>query len=95
ARDAARNLEPLMGNGNGNGKGGGNGYKFRGFMPARECAYQDFLKCQPHIYNGTEGVVGLTSWFEKMETVFYISNYPEKYQVKYAMCTLLNSALTW
>nr|GEW32368.1 hypothetical protein [Tanacetum cinerariifolium] len=31
----------------------------------------------------------------KMETVFHISNYPEKYQVKYASCTLLNSALTW
>ncbi|GJW03569.1 hypothetical protein Tco_1562425 [Tanacetum coccineum] len=30
-----------------------------------------------------------------METVFYISNCPEKYQVKYASCTLLNSALTW
>ncbi|GJT86305.1 reverse transcriptase domain-containing protein [Tanacetum coccineum] len=30
-----------------------------------------------------------------METVFHISNYPEKYQVKYDMCTLLNSALTW
>ncbi|GJR29871.1 putative reverse transcriptase domain-containing protein [Tanacetum coccineum] len=34
-------------------------------------------------------------WFEKMETVFHISNCPEKYQVKYATCTLLNSALTW
>ncbi|GJS71939.1 putative reverse transcriptase domain-containing protein [Tanacetum coccineum] len=41
------------------------------------------------------GVVGLTRWFEKMETVFHISNYPEKYQVKYATCTLLNNALTW
>ncbi|GKB38238.1 putative reverse transcriptase domain-containing protein [Tanacetum coccineum] len=41
------------------------------------------------------GVVGLTCWFEKMETVFYISNCPEKYQVKYASYTLLNSALTW
>ncbi|GKB68979.1 putative reverse transcriptase domain-containing protein, partial [Tanacetum coccineum] len=30
-----------------------------------------------------------------METVFHISNCPEKYQVKYATCTLLNSALTW
>ncbi|GKF38138.1 hypothetical protein Tco_0118199 [Tanacetum coccineum] len=30
-----------------------------------------------------------------MEIVFHISNYPEKYQVKYATCTLLNSALTW
>ncbi|GJU13206.1 reverse transcriptase domain-containing protein, partial [Tanacetum coccineum] len=34
-------------------------------------------------------------WFEKMETVFHISNCPEKYQVKYATYTLLNSALTW
>nr|GEV17979.1 reverse transcriptase domain-containing protein [Tanacetum cinerariifolium] len=71
--DAARNLEPLMrngrngnrgngnrGNGNGNGNEGGNGYNFRGFMPAREGTYQDFLKCQPLSFNGTEGVVVLT-----------------------------------
>ncbi|GJV12984.1 putative reverse transcriptase domain-containing protein [Tanacetum coccineum] len=83
------------GNGNGNGNGGEYGYNFRGFMPARECTYQDFLKCQPLNFNGTEGVVGLTRWFEKMEIVFHISNCPEKYQVKYASCTLLNSALTW
>ncbi|GJX53871.1 putative reverse transcriptase domain-containing protein [Tanacetum coccineum] len=83
-------------NGNGNGNGGGNGYNFGGLMPvARECTYQDFLKCQPLNFNGTEGVVGLTRWFEKMETVFHISNCPQKYQVKYATCTLLNSALTW
>ncbi|GKC32165.1 reverse transcriptase domain-containing protein [Tanacetum coccineum] len=30
-----------------------------------------------------------------MGTVFNISNCPPKYQVKYATCTLLNSALTW
>ncbi|GKC54891.1 putative reverse transcriptase domain-containing protein [Tanacetum coccineum] len=83
------------GNRNGNGNGGEYGYNFRGFMPARECTYQDFLKCQPLNFNGTEGVVGLTRWFEKMETVFHISNCLEKYQVKYASCTLLNSALTW
>ncbi|GJR52649.1 putative reverse transcriptase domain-containing protein [Tanacetum coccineum] len=70
------------GNGNGNGKRGGNGYNFGGFVPARECTYLDFLKCQPLSFNGTEGVVGLTRWFEKMETVFHISNCPEKYQVK-------------
>ncbi|GJU37093.1 reverse transcriptase domain-containing protein [Tanacetum coccineum] len=64
-------------------------------MSARECTYQDFLKCQPLNFNGTKGVVGLTRWFEKMEIVFHISNCPEKYQVKYASCTLLNSALTW
>nr|GEU33341.1 hypothetical protein [Tanacetum cinerariifolium] len=71
------------GNGNGgNGNGGGNGYNFGGFMPARECTYQDFLKYQPLSFNGKEGVVGLTRWFEKMETMFHISNYLEKYQVK-------------
>ncbi|GJU20131.1 putative reverse transcriptase domain-containing protein [Tanacetum coccineum] len=79
-----------VGNGNGNGNGGEYGYNFRGFMPARECTYQDFLKCQPLNFNGTEGVVGLTRWFEKMETIFHISNYPEKYQVKYASCMFLN-----
>ncbi|GKA02098.1 putative reverse transcriptase domain-containing protein [Tanacetum coccineum] len=87
AHDAARNLEPLIGdggkqgevngnggngnggngnggaNGNGNGNGGGNGYNFRGFMPARECTYQDFLKCQPLSFNGTEGVVGALTWW--------------------------------
>ncbi|GJV91325.1 putative reverse transcriptase domain-containing protein [Tanacetum coccineum] len=30
-----------------------------------------------------------------METMFHISNCPERYQVKYATCTLLDSALTW
>ncbi|GJY03475.1 reverse transcriptase domain-containing protein [Tanacetum coccineum] len=53
------------------------------------------MKCQPLNFKGTKGVVGLIRWFEKMETVFHISNCPEKYQVKYATCTLLNSALTW
>ncbi|GJT36712.1 putative reverse transcriptase domain-containing protein [Tanacetum coccineum] len=68
------------GNGNGNGNGGENGYNFGGFVSARECTYQDFLKCQPLSFNRTEGVVGLTRWFKKMETVFHISNYPKKYQ---------------
>ncbi|GJU07644.1 putative reverse transcriptase domain-containing protein [Tanacetum coccineum] len=56
---------------------------------------EDFMKCQPTSFKGTEGVVGLIRWSEKMETVFHISNCPEKYQVKYATCTLLDSALTW
>ncbi|GJU33647.1 hypothetical protein Tco_1182001 [Tanacetum coccineum] len=89
--------------GNGNGGNGGNGNRngnhgmnYGGFMPvARECTFQDFLKCKPHNFSGTEGVVGLTRWFEKMETVFNISNCPSKYQVKYATCTLQDSALTW
>ncbi|GKB07807.1 putative reverse transcriptase domain-containing protein [Tanacetum coccineum] len=90
------------GNGNGNhGDGGNNGNgnpneNGRGSMPvARVCTYQDFVKCQPLNFKGTEGVVGLTRWYEKIETVFHISNCLEVYQVKYATCTLLDSALTW
>nr|GEY86343.1 putative reverse transcriptase domain-containing protein [Tanacetum cinerariifolium] len=82
--------------GNGNGGNGNHGMNYEGFMPmARECTFQDFLKCKPHTFSRTEGVVRLTRWFEKMETVFNISNCPPKYQVKYATCTLQNSALTW
>nr|GEX75167.1 putative reverse transcriptase domain-containing protein [Tanacetum cinerariifolium] len=39
-----------------------------------EYTYSDFLKCQPLNFKGTEGVVGLTQWFEEMESVFHISN---------------------
>nr|GEW11706.1 reverse transcriptase domain-containing protein [Tanacetum cinerariifolium] len=39
----------------------------------RECTYLDFMKCQPLNFKGTEGVVELTQWFEKMETVFRIN----------------------
>ncbi|GKE41758.1 putative reverse transcriptase domain-containing protein, partial [Tanacetum coccineum] len=81
---------------NGNGRNRNPNENDRGDRPvARECTYQDFIKCQPLNFKGMEGVVGLIRWFEKMETVFHISNYLEKYQVKYATCTLLNSALTW
>ncbi|GKE00627.1 putative reverse transcriptase domain-containing protein [Tanacetum coccineum] len=41
---------------------------------ARECTYTDFLKCQPLNFKGTEGVAGLSQWFERMESVFHISN---------------------
>ncbi|GKC23636.1 hypothetical protein Tco_1025786 [Tanacetum coccineum] len=82
--------------GNGNDRDGNPNENNRGARPvALECTYQDFMKCQPLNFKGVEGVFGLIRWFEKMETVFHISNCPEKYQVKYSTCTLLNSALTW
>nr|GEU89096.1 putative reverse transcriptase domain-containing protein [Tanacetum cinerariifolium] len=99
AREAAMNLEPLNENGyeqedeNGGNGNGGNGENENGV--ARECIFQDFLKCKPHNFSGTEGIVRLTRWFEKMETVLNISNCLPKYQVKYATCTLQDSALTW
>ncbi|GJU42201.1 hypothetical protein Tco_1195158 [Tanacetum coccineum] len=119
ARDATRNLEPLVeggneqedkngddyeggnrgGNKNGNGNRGVNGNRNRGGNDNENgngnSNENDFLECQQLNFKGAEGVVGLTRWFEKMETVFHISNCPQKYQVKYAACTLLDSALTW
>ncbi|GKG00263.1 reverse transcriptase domain-containing protein, partial [Tanacetum coccineum] len=62
---------------------------------ARGCSYKEFLNCQPRNFDGTEGAVGLTRWFEKMESVFRICNCAENCQVKYATCTLLDGALTW
>ncbi|GJZ20786.1 putative reverse transcriptase domain-containing protein [Tanacetum coccineum] len=62
---------------------------------ARECTYPDFLKCKPLNFKGTEGVVGLTQWFKKMESVFSISNCIVACQVKFATCTLQENALTW
>ncbi|GJS06899.1 putative reverse transcriptase domain-containing protein [Tanacetum coccineum] len=75
--------------GNGNGRNENPDEDVRGDRPvARECTYQDFMKCQPLSFMGTEGVVGLIRWFEKMEIVFHISNCPEKSQVNVAMmCT--------
>nr|GEU78170.1 reverse transcriptase domain-containing protein [Tanacetum cinerariifolium] len=90
-------------NGNSNGYGGGNGNgnelgegnengnpttNVRGLLPiARACTYQDFLRCEPLIFKGTKGVVGPSKWFEKMETVFHISNCPQKYQELVLLCT--------
>nr|GFA55521.1 hypothetical protein [Tanacetum cinerariifolium] len=55
--------------GNGNRRNEENGnhvMNYGGFMPtARECTFQYFLKCKPHTFSGTEGVVGLTRWFKK------------------------------
>nr|GEV84896.1 hypothetical protein [Tanacetum cinerariifolium] len=63
--------------------------------PSLECTYQDFMKCKPLYFKGTERVVELTQWFERMETVFRISNCTVENQIKFATCTLLGSALTW
>ncbi|GKA12491.1 hypothetical protein Tco_0692037, partial [Tanacetum coccineum] len=77
-----------------------NGYNSNGSGPrpaqtARECSYSEFLKCKPLDFKGTEGVIRLTRWFEKMEYVFSISNCTTSFQVKFATCTLQDDALTW
>ncbi|GJV46498.1 hypothetical protein Tco_1431034 [Tanacetum coccineum] len=51
-------------NGNGN-RNGNHGMNYRGFMPvARECTFQDFLKCKPHNFSGTEGVDNALTWVD-------------------------------
>ncbi|GJT83985.1 putative reverse transcriptase domain-containing protein [Tanacetum coccineum] len=67
----------------------------RPVQPTRVCSYPDFMKCQPLNFKGTEGVVGLSQWLKKMESVFHISDCAIENQVKFATCTLLGVALTW
>ncbi|GJV97948.1 hypothetical protein Tco_1549525 [Tanacetum coccineum] len=86
ARDATRNGDDSHTSGTG---------ARRPAQVARECTYPDFLKCQPLNFKGTGGVVGLTQWFEKMESVYIISNCIVACQFKFATCTLQGNALTW
>nr|GEY22258.1 reverse transcriptase domain-containing protein [Tanacetum cinerariifolium] len=47
------------------------------------------------VISGTEGVVGLSCWFEKMESIFHISGCAVGNQVKFATCTMLDVTLTY
>ncbi|GJW07788.1 hypothetical protein Tco_1570211 [Tanacetum coccineum] len=58
----------------------------RNVQTTRPCFYADFMKCQPLNFKGNEGVVGLTRWIEKMESVFNISGCAIENQVKFATC---------
>nr|GEV15763.1 hypothetical protein [Tanacetum cinerariifolium] len=59
------------------------------------CSYSDSMKRQPLNFKGTEGFIGLSRWFKKMESVFHISGCGNENQVKFATYTLLDAALTW
>ncbi|GKB65781.1 putative reverse transcriptase domain-containing protein [Tanacetum coccineum] len=52
----------------------------RPVQPACVCTYPDFMKCQPLNFKGTEGVVGLSHWLEKMELT-------QRFQELDLMCT--------
>ncbi|GJU96836.1 putative reverse transcriptase domain-containing protein [Tanacetum coccineum] len=77
---------------------GGSGSTNTGGTVAPEvqgCSYKTFMNGKPHSFNGTEGVVGLKRWFEKIEQVFEICKCAEDDKVKFAMCTFEGRALTW
>ncbi|GJT39662.1 hypothetical protein Tco_0939527 [Tanacetum coccineum] len=71
---------------------GGSGSANTGGTVAPEmhgCSYKTFTNGKPHSFSGTEGVVGLKRWFEKMEQVFEICKCAEddKSNVKAMMTT--------
>ncbi|KAM0026190.1 putative transcription factor interactor and regulator CCHC(Zn) family [Helianthus debilis subsp. tardiflorus] len=53
------------------------------------------MDCRPSTFSGTEGAMGLLHWFEKLESVFEMCEFPEARRVKYATGTLEGIALTW
>nr|GEZ43509.1 hypothetical protein [Tanacetum cinerariifolium] len=75
--------------------GGSGSASTEGSVDVQGCLYKTFMNCNPHSFNGTEGVVGLKRWFEKMEQVFEICKCTEDDKVRFDMCTLEGRALTW
>nr|GEX17785.1 hypothetical protein [Tanacetum cinerariifolium] len=47
----------------------------RHVQTTRPCFYVGFMKCHPLNFKGNEGVVSLTRWIEKMESIFNISGW--------------------
>ncbi|GJR38282.1 putative reverse transcriptase domain-containing protein [Tanacetum coccineum] len=87
---ALANHETIRNNTNGHGDGSHN-YKtgIRGTVCTPcECTYKDFLNCKPFTFKGTEGVVVLSQWFKKMESVFHISNCAVENQALKKMMTV-------
>ncbi|GJU27354.1 putative reverse transcriptase domain-containing protein [Tanacetum coccineum] len=80
---------------NGDASHNSHGDDRRNVQTAHPCYYANFMKYQPLNFKGTKGIVGLTWWIEKMESVFNISGCATENQVKFATCTLLGAALTW
>ncbi|GKF48238.1 hypothetical protein Tco_0141489 [Tanacetum coccineum] len=78
--------------GAGAGDAGADGAEAGGAEPAApettRCTYVTFMKCDPQPFKGTEGVVGLCQWFEKLESMFRISDCKERDKVKFATATL-------
>ncbi|GKD09858.1 putative reverse transcriptase domain-containing protein [Tanacetum coccineum] len=59
------------------------------------CSHKTFMNGKPHSFNGTEGVVGLRRWIEKVEQVFGISKCAKQDKVMFAASTFEGRALTW
>ncbi|GJT89574.1 reverse transcriptase domain-containing protein [Tanacetum coccineum] len=58
------------------------------------CSYKEFLACNPKEYDGKGGVVVLTRWIEKIESVQDMSSYSIDQKVKYTIGSFVDKALT-
>ncbi|GJX56053.1 putative reverse transcriptase domain-containing protein [Tanacetum coccineum] len=59
------------------------------------CSYKEFLACNPKEYDGKGGVVALTRWIEKMESMHDMSGCSINQKVKYTTGLFVCKALTW
>ncbi|GJS22874.1 reverse transcriptase domain-containing protein [Tanacetum coccineum] len=59
------------------------------------CSYKEFLACNPKEYDGKGGVVVLTHWIEKIESVHDMSGCSIDQKVKYTAGSFVGKALTW
>ncbi|GKF55620.1 hypothetical protein Tco_0165960, partial [Tanacetum coccineum] len=58
------------------------------------CSYKEFLACNPKKYDGKGGVVVLTRWIKKMESVHDMSGCSIDQKVKYITGSFVGKALT-
>nr|GFB73110.1 hypothetical protein [Tanacetum cinerariifolium] len=66
-----------------------------GPVTVQGCSHKTFMNGKPHAFNGTEGVVGLRRWIEKVKQVFEICKCAEEDKVMFAAITFEGRALTW
>ncbi|GJX94806.1 hypothetical protein Tco_0349392 [Tanacetum coccineum] len=74
---------------------GGNTGNVGGTVNVQGCSHKTFMNGKPHSFNGTEGVVGLRRWIEKVEQVFEICKCTEEDKVMFAASTFEGRAFTW
>ncbi|GKE45602.1 hypothetical protein Tco_1472886 [Tanacetum coccineum] len=58
------------------------------------CSYKEFLACNPKEYDDKGGVVSLTRWIKKMESVHDMSGCSIDQKVKYTAGSFVGKALT-
>ncbi|KAI3750191.1 hypothetical protein L2E82_20820 [Cichorium intybus] len=82
-------------NGNGSGNGTNDSTNGETSNHSRTCTYKDFVSCKPITFHGTGGVLTLTRWIEKTESIFDITACPEEMKAKFDACTFAETTMSW